>query len=229
MSAFTFAGFPPAGVQFLADLRANNNKAWFDAHRTTYDTDLMGPARALVTDLGVHLQERISPTIHAEPKVNGSIMRINRDIRFSKDKSPYKTYPGLWFWEGSGPSMGHPGFYFALGGDELTLGAGRHEFDKDALERYRADVVDERRGGALAGVVDGIRRAGPYEIGGQHFKQVPRGFDKTHQRADLLRHGGLHAGVTMPLPADVHSPALVELCVTHFSRLAPLVEWLAQL
>src|SRR2546426_751908 len=83
MNTTAFTGFPREGTQFLAELRSNNNKAWFDAHRQAYDAGLMAPARALVSDLGAQLQARVSPTIHAEPKVNGSIMRINRDIRFS--------------------------------------------------------------------------------------------------------------------------------------------------
>src|SRR5947208_986392 len=100
MATASFAGFPPAGLQFLAGLQANNNKTWFDANRADYDTGLIAPARQFVVDLGAKLREQVSPRIHAEPRTGGSLMRINRDTRFSKDKSPYKDYLGLWFWEG---------------------------------------------------------------------------------------------------------------------------------
>src|SRR4051812_38810038 len=108
-----FTGFPKSAVAFLAQLAANNEKAWFDAHRETYDNDLMEPARAFVSALGPALQ-KVSKGIRYEPKVNGSIMRINRDTRFSNDKSPYKTHFDLWFWKGDEKSWSHPGFFFRL-------------------------------------------------------------------------------------------------------------------
>src|SRR5438876_5955775 len=100
------AGTPAEGIQFLRDLRANNNKAWFDAHRKVYEEYLLEPAKQFVLDAGERLR-KIAPGIHAEPRVQGgSILRINRDTRFSKDKSPYKNHLDFFFWEaGSGASM----------------------------------------------------------------------------------------------------------------------------
>src|SRR5579862_1483254 len=105
-----FEGFPRSGLEFLSGLAANNNKAWFEEHRNEYEKCLLEPAKDLVVDLGSKLQDQVSPNIQADPRFNGSIMRISRDIRFSKDKSPYKNWLGLWFWEG-GPrrSMESPG------------------------------------------------------------------------------------------------------------------------
>lgn len=82
-----FDGFGPDTVIFLSELSANNNKAWFDSHRSEYETSYIAPAKAFVGAVGAGLQA-IAPGIHAEPKVNGSIFRINRDIRFSRDKTP---------------------------------------------------------------------------------------------------------------------------------------------
>jgi uncharacterized protein (TIGR02453 family) len=91
-----FAGFPPEGLAFLEGLGRDNTKAYFDAHRATYESALLEPAKAFVVALGEELRARVSPGIRAEPRVNGSILRINRDTRFSADKTPYKDHLDLW-------------------------------------------------------------------------------------------------------------------------------------
>ena len=224
-----FEGFPSGGLQFLDELSRNNNKPWFDAHRAEFDEYLMAPARDLVVDLGVQLQERVSPRINVEPRVNGSIMRMNRDVRFSRDKTAYKTWLGLWFWEGKGRSMDCAGCYFGLSAHELTLGAGKHGFDPAMLGRYRSAVVDPAMGAELVAALEGIRQAGPYEIGGQHYKQVPPGFDRGHERAALLLHNALYAHATLPIPEELHTSAFVGFCLGHYAALAPLHNWLARL
>ena len=93
---------PTATLDFLADLRAHNTRAWFDANRSRYETDFVGPAKDLVTRLAPVL-ERLSPGIRSEPRVLGSIFRIQRDTRFSPDKRPYKDHLDLWFWHGRAP------------------------------------------------------------------------------------------------------------------------------
>ena len=90
---------PTATVEFLAELRAHNSREWFDAHRARYERDLLAPAKQLVTELAP-LLERLAPGIRAEPRVLGSIFRINRDTRFSSDKRPYKDHLDFWFWHG---------------------------------------------------------------------------------------------------------------------------------
>jgi uncharacterized protein (TIGR02453 family) len=94
-----FAGFPPATLRFLGDLAENNTKAWFDEHRADYESNWVAPAKAFVSAAGEALTD-LAPRIEAQPRVNGSIFRVNRDTRFSKDKSPYKDHLDFWFWEG---------------------------------------------------------------------------------------------------------------------------------
>ncbi|HEY3117132.1 MAG TPA: DUF2461 domain-containing protein [Chloroflexota bacterium] len=224
-----FEGFPPAGLEFLRGLAANNNKAWFEAHRDDYEECLLEPAKDLVVDLGQKLQDQISPNIQADPRFNGSIMRISRDIRFSKDKSPYKSWFGLWFWEG-GPrrSMESPGFYFSLDPDQLVLGAGKHGFDKPMLDKYRSAAVDPKTGPGLLKVVEGARAAG-YDVGGKSYKQTPRGYEpKDPATADMLLYGALHAGISMPVPPEAHSPHFVDFCLDRFRAVAPLEQWLGK-
>ena len=223
-----FQGFPAEGFGFLDELALNNNKQWFDSHRSQFDEYLLEPAKKYVVELGEKLRAQISPGIHAEPRINGSIMRMNRDIRLSKDKSPYKTWFGLWFWEGDHRSMECSGFYLGITPGEATLGAGRHGFEKESLDRYRAAVVDPRRGPELQQALEAVRKAGDYEIGGRSYKQVPPGFDKNHERADLLLYGGLHAGVTLADPPELHTPGFVDLSLRHYQAMAPLHRWLVK-
>ena len=221
-----FRGFPEAGQRFLDELALNNNKEWFDSHRRDFDENLLEPAKDFVVELGAAMREKISLGVHAEPKINGSIMRMNRDIRFSKDKSPYKTWFGLWFWEGEKRSMESTGFYLGLTGGEVTLGAGKHGFEPEVLERYRAAVVDPKLGADLQQAIDSVKAAGAYEIGGRSYKQVPRGFDRDHPRADLLLHNGLHAWTSFEDPPELHTPGFVEFTLRHYQAMAPIHRWL---
>lgn len=217
-----FSGFPRGAPGFLARLAENNAKPWFDRHRGEFEELLLAPARAAVAALGARLKTH-APGIRAEPRINGSIMRINRDTRFAKNKAPYKDYLGLWFWEGEGPSRACPGFYFGFGAKSLTIGAGMHRFGPDHLARYRPAVVDPDHGPALGRIVDALSAG---ELGGRHYKRVPRGFDPDHRNAALLLHNGLTAGRTEALPEALFGPGAAEYCAAAFSRYAPLHRWL---
>src|SRR5215213_5040596 len=98
-SMSAFGGFPPETISFLRELRVNNRREWLDAHRDDYEAYWLGPAKAFVVAAGRLLAE-LAPQIRAEPRVLGSILRINRDSRFSRDPSPYKDHLDVWFWEG---------------------------------------------------------------------------------------------------------------------------------
>src|SRR6185503_15233546 len=137
MLAVAFSGFAPELIDFLGQLRANNNRDWFQAHREAYERYYVDAAREFVVAIGPRLAE-LGEGIHAEPKVRGSIFAINRDIRFSPDKTPYKAYLDLWFWQGDGPSRERPGYFMRLDAEHLTLGAGMHMFGDAALAAYRA-------------------------------------------------------------------------------------------
>lgn len=220
-----FEGFPKQTLTFLRGLGKNNEKEWLSAHRADYDAYYMDPAKAFVAAMGDKLA-KLAPNVSAVPKVNGSIFRINRDIRFSKDKTPYKDHLDLWFWEGDDRKNAVSGFFFRLQHNQLLLGVGNHSFAKDRLAAYRAAVADDEMGKPLAALQKKLAKAGmPLE--GASYKKVPRGFDPDHPRADLLKHGALHAGVTLrPLPQDVHSAKLATLCAGHFKKLLPLHRWL---
>jgi uncharacterized protein (TIGR02453 family) len=221
-----YAGLPHQTVDFLAELAANNTREWFQAHRADYEASFLEPARALVRALGERLPE-LGPGVRAEPKVFGSILTINRDVRFSTDKTPYKSYLDLWFPQGEGPSRERPGYFLRLRPTSLLLGAGMHVFHVAALERYRETLLnDAERRESLEALADALDAA---ELGGQTHKRTPPGVPSDHPGARWLRHNGLFAETERPLSPEVFSPGLVDLCLGTFGRYQPLQQWLVDL
>jgi uncharacterized protein (TIGR02453 family) len=225
----TFSGFPPEGLQFLADLADNNNRDWFNERKQVYLDHIVAPAVAFVRTMGEQLHF-ISPHIQYDTRTNGqgSLMRIYRDTRFSKDKSPYKTWIGLRFWEGAGKASQNPGFFFGYDASGGGLHVGMHGFDKAMLAAYREAVDDDEQGADLEAALDSIRQAGSYEINGEHYKRVPRGFDPDHPRAGLLRFNTLYASSPGIEPAMLSSPGLVNVVLDHCQNTAPLHRWLVE-
>jgi uncharacterized protein (TIGR02453 family) len=223
-----FSGFPPEGLAVLAALEAENTRAAFEANRRSYEEGLLEPAKAFVVALGEELR-RFAPHVHADPRVNGSIFRVNRDTRFSRDKRPYKPHLDLFFWEGEGRSRECPGYFFRLRPRTLTLGAGMHHFEGVVLDRYRAAVADGRKGAALEQALAVARTVRGTQLGGAAYKRVPAGFDAAHERAGLLKHDGLFVFIEQPLPKAVASVRLVTFCARRYERTAPLVRWLREI
>jgi len=219
-----FDGFPKATLKYLREIAKNNNRDWFNDNRERYETFYLDPAKRFVEAMGPRL-ERFAENVRAEPRVNGSIFRINRDTRFSKDKTPYKPHLSLFFWVGEGRGRELPGFFMRLTATRLALGAGMHGFDPQRLARYRKAVADSRRGPELAKACAKLERAG-YEIGGAHYKKVPRGLAADHPREALLRHNGLFVFDEARLPAEVHSAKLLQYCARKFKAFAPIPAWL---
>jgi uncharacterized protein (TIGR02453 family) len=218
-----FAGFPRGTFTFLRGLRDNNDKAWFEAHRSDFERYWMAPARECVEVLGPRLR-KIAPGIHYEAKVNGSIFRINRDVRFAKDKSPYKTNLDLWFWHGSRSGWDAPGIFVRIAPDLAMVGVGMHAFTPGQVDVYRKAVVDPRKGNALARVAAAVSSAG-YEVGGAARKKVPRGFDPAHPRAAFLLHDALWAEFRSK-PAIAQTAGFVDICAEHAEAMWPLGKWL---
>lgn len=220
-----FGGFPADTSEFLADLGDNNNRTWFEANKTRYQRAFVEPAKAFVSAIAPHFA-RFAPEIHAEPRVNGSIFRINRDIRFSADKTPYKDHLDLWFWRASRTSG--PGFFLRLTHDTLHLGTGCHAFDSDGLGAYRQAVLDGVEGSALDAVAGEVVAQG-YLLGGEHYKRVPRGLPADHLRARWLRRNSLYAHIEFDhTDVPLHDAAIVAVVADHFRALLPLYHWLSR-
>jgi uncharacterized protein (TIGR02453 family) len=224
-----FSGFPTQGIQFLESLARNNEREWFRAHKEDYLEHVLGPAQDFVFALGERLKS-VSEGIRYDLHTNGSgsILRIYRDVRFSKDKRPYHTRIRIVFWEGDRRKTENPGFYLGIDPSGVGVFAGIHAFVKPFLTAYREAVADDQLGTELEAVLRSVGDAGKYEIGGEHYKRVPRGYDAEHARADLLRYNGLYAHAQAIGPELITTPELVEVCFEHLRNMAPLQQWLVK-
>lgn len=223
-----FTGFPPGAFEWFRHIAGNNNKTWFEAHKSEYVENLQRPAQAFVVALGERLTSVI-PTIGYDPRLHrGSLMRIYRDIRFSKDKSPYKTHIGANFWDGE-RGAGGSGFHFWMDAEGARLYVGYHEFSKPMLETYRTAVDDHRQGTQLQAVVKQLQQTEGFGVGGEQYKRVPAGYDAHHPRADLLRYKSLHGHSPHLELETLQSPKLVDRCFDYAGTLLPLHRWFMQL
>lgn len=177
--------FSPALFDFFRDLRAHNDRAWFQANKARYERDVKTPALLFIEAVGPALH-RISRHVVADPRpVGGSMFRINRDIRFSSDKSPYKTALGMSFGYAGSRHGGGPGFYLHLEPGETFAGGGVHMPDTATLTRIRDAIVGDVRGWKR--VVDAADFAPMFTYYGESQKRVPAGYPADHAFAEHLR------------------------------------------
>jgi uncharacterized protein (TIGR02453 family) len=205
-----FQGWPPSAFAWFERLMEDNSKAYFTAHRSTYDNDVKGPLLALLAEL----EEEFGP---------GKVFRPNRDVRFSHDKSPYKTntaavVPG---------DMHHPGFWVEVSADGMAAGAGFHGADRAAVERFRTAVDDATSGSTLEEIVGRLEDEG-LETHGETLKSAPRGYPKDHPRIRLLRHTHLIAVRREPVSPLVQSPAAAGWVRDTWHACQPMVSWLRE-
>lgn len=229
MTASEFAGFRPAGRKFLRSLAKNNDREWFLRNKPTYESELRAPLAALVEEVDVRLAS-FAPEIVGDPKT--AMFRIHRDVRFSADKSPYKTHVACWFHHsdagrgvGSATPHGGAGFYFHLEAGRASLGGGIWMPPRPTLTRLREAIDDDHR--ELNKILrDASRRR---HFGGlaeeNMLTRMPRGYADTHPAATLLRHQSYTLGREMT-DAEVQSVALPDLLAREYERLLPLVRWI---
>lgn len=225
-----FQGIPKAGLKFMGELAENNEHEWFEANKQRYQDAVLAPSLALVAALGARLKS-ISKDIISDRRSNGSgsLMRIHRDTRFSKDKTPYNPYITMMFWEGAGKKTESPAFGLRFDARSGGLMVGMYGFPKPMLAAYREAVLDTQLGAELDDAIDAVQQAGSYDISGEHYKRVPSGLPADHPRAELLRYAGLYAHGPTLRGKDLTSPALVDLCYAHFEKMAPLQRWLVKI
>lgn len=202
-----FRGWSLDAVRFFADLEANNTKAWWDAHRSVYDEVVRAPMDALVAAV----PEAYRP-LH--------VFRPYRDVRFSRDKRPYKTNVGA-VSEREGGAM----YYVHLDAQGLMAASGYHAMASDQVARFRAAVDDAEAGEELADVVRDLERAG-YEVGGDAVRTAPRGWPRDHPRIRLLRHKEIHAARTWPPGRWLSTRQALDRVVAAWAGAEPLSRWL---
>ena len=224
-----FGGFRPEAFRFLRDLGRNNEKTWFEAHRDVYERELRAPMRQLVETLDARLSA-IAPEIVGDP--NRSMFRIHRDVRFSRNKSPYKTNAGAWLYHrdagrkvGRVGEGGGAGFYFHIDATTCFMAGGIWMPAPPALLRIRAAI--DARPTALARLTSapGFRQRFDGLNEQAKLRRVPRGFSPDHPAAEWLKLQSFTASASIE-PSVVTSPRLVDHLCRDFERLVPLVRWL---
>ncbi|MEN9509028.1 MAG: hypothetical protein RLZZ621_1591 [Gemmatimonadota bacterium] len=225
----SFERFAPKALTFLRGLARNNRKEWFEDHRADYEREVKAPLAQLIEEMDVRLAE-VAPEIIGSPKK--SAFRIHRDVRFSKDKSPYKTHVACWFFHRdvgtrivSEAVHGGAGFYLHVAPGASFCGGGIWMPPRPALQKIREALVEDGEGWEAIVLDRGFRRRfGALDEEGM-LTRIPRGFDPQHPAAAWLRYQSFTAGC--PLTDDeVTSPRLPDLLTRYFAAMTPFVRWL---
>jgi uncharacterized protein (TIGR02453 family) len=200
----TFSGWPEAALDFYEGLEADNSKAFWTAHKATYESAVLGPMTELIEELGPDFGD-------------GKIFRPHRDIRFSKDKSPYKTAIGAMLGDG----------YIQLSANGLAAGNGTYTMASDQLDRFRQAVANDATGEKLEQVIDVIGRDGIAVQGHDVLKTAPRGYPADHPRIEILRYKGIIAWKEWPVEPWLSTPAAKQRIASFLVSTRPLADWLA--
>jgi len=221
--------FSTATLAFLRGLKRHNDRAWFEANRPAYEAEAKQPMRELIEEMDVRLT-RFAPEIIGDPK--RSMFRIYRDIRFSPDKSPYKTHASCWFYHRDGSRAvgresggGGAGFYFQIAPGDSFVGGGMWMPPRDALLRLRESIAeDPKRFGKIATDRRLLRRFGGLSEEAV-LRRVPRGFAPDHPAARWLKFQSFVMGraLTDAQAVSARLPALLE---ADFRLMLPLVRWI---
>jgi uncharacterized protein (TIGR02453 family) len=215
--------FSPALFKFLRDLKANNDRDWFKANQGRYEEAVRGPALEFIAHMGPRLHA-ISPHFLAVPKkVGGSMFRIHRDTRFSKDKTPYKTHTGIQFRHEDGESAHAPCFYLHLEPGEVFVGAGVWRPDTASAKQIREAIVEDPKGWTKA--TGGKAFKARFTLGGDSLKRPPRGFDKEHPLLEDLKRKDFIALAKLT-QKDVTSGDVLKTITATCKAGAPLVRFL---
>jgi len=203
-----FQGFPAAALDFYDDLEMDNTKSFWEAHKAVYDEAVKGPMLALVTAL--------------EPEFGtAKVFRPYRDVRFAKDKTPYKTNQGAYV--AVAPATG---WYLEISARGVRVGGGIYEASGERLAAFRDAIADDKTGPKLKRILTKLEKDA-WEIGGEQLKTAPRGYDAEHPRIELLRHKQLFAGKLYGFEPVIHTPELVDRVRADWRTLKPMVDWVA--
>ena len=203
----TFTGFPPAALDFYDDLEVDNTKTFWEANKAVYAESVAAPMKALTAAL----EEEFGPA---------KIFRPYRDVRFSKDKTPYKTHQGAYV--AVAPATG---YYVQVGAPGVRTGGGFYDATPARLASIREAVAHDRHGPELETVLAALQKKG-WEVGGDRLKTSPRGYDADHPRIELLRHKSLTVTRHHGFEPYVHTPELLDHVRADWREINPLIEWL---
>lgn len=221
--------FTKRALGFFRGLARHNEKAWFEAHRDEYESEVRQPMRELIEDLDTRFAQ-FAPEIGGNPK--RSMFRINRDIRFSKDKSPYKTHVACWFFHrdaghgvGGDAAHGGAGFYVHLSPTESFCGGGIWMPPRPTLVKLRQHLADDYQGFEDIVLSSGFKRRFGALDDEAMLTRMPRGFDPEHPAGKWLRYQSFTTWRDMP-KAEFESAKLPDTVAKTFEALVPFIRWL---
>lgn len=219
----TFPGFPPGFFKFYKELVKNNQRDWFNANKDRYLDDVVAPSLEFISAIEPKLK-KVSPHFLAIAKRSrGSLMRIYRDTRFSKNKQPYKTNLGISFRHEMGKDVHAPGFYFHYSPEESFFGGGMWRPDKDPLKQIRTTIVDYEARWKRVKANKKFKEV--FELSGESLKRPPRDFDKDHKLIEDLKRKDFIA--VCPIQnSDLKKPEIVDITIDRMRRSMPLVRFL---
>ena len=204
-----FSGFPVAALDFYDDLEMDNTKSFWTAHKHVYESAVRAPMTALVGAL--------------EPEFGqAKIFRPYRDVRFAKDKTPYKTHQGAYV-----ATVPGTGWYVQISAAGVRVGVGFYDASPARLSGIREAIVDDTRGRRLQRILTKLQKQG-WELGGETLKTSPRGYDAGHPRIDLLRHKSMTLGRSYGFEPVIHTAELLDLVRTDWRAGRPFVEWITE-
>ena len=216
-----FKGFSKRALEILAEL-PSWDREYFAAHKKEYQAEILETSRDFVVALGALLQERVSEGLQAVPKVNGSLSPIHRDTRFSTDKTLYKNFLMVKFWEGS-DRKNAPCLRLRM--DPAGVGIAS-SFRMSDLDRWRKVVDDQQTGGWLAAEVKRLQKTLGAELRGKALKRVPKPYASDHPRGNLLKHQEIYCCWWVSDPPSLSSADFVSWCAGQFEELAGIHHWL---
>lgn len=206
----TFEGFGPRVKTWFEGLEADNSKAYFAADRAFFEDAIRGQLEALLSELGDEFGGQLK------------LFRQNRDIRFSADKSPYKTNTyGILY----GTELASEGLYASISAHGLVAGSGYHTLARDQLDRYREAVADDKLGPELAALAAAAQAAG-LELWGESLATAPRGYAKDHERIELLRRKSLTLGARRAFGRGIGRRDGLEFVAATWRASGPVTRWL---
>jgi uncharacterized protein (TIGR02453 family) len=221
----TFQGFTPDALAFLAELRENNDKGWFEPRKERYETFVREPALQFITAM-IEPLEKIAPHFLAiSRKAGGSLMRPYRDIRFSADKTPYKTNVGIQFRHGAGRDVHAPGYYVHIAPDECFLGVGLWKPPSEPLFQIRSAMAE--RPDVYRAIIDEREFADRFSLEGESLKRPPKGFDPDHPLIEELKRKDFIASHEIGIDVVI-SPALLNVAIESFLMAGPYMRFLCE-
>ncbi|MBU1658739.1 DUF2461 domain-containing protein [bacterium] len=216
-----FNGFSKKTLPFLSAIRANNNKEWFEAHKSEYRELILEPSLAFVIEMGEHLQA-LEPAINAVPKINGSLFRIYRDIRrMGVNKEPIKSRIGIIFWQGGLKRLQSSCFYLHFSPEELFVAVGIRWFEKPLLEAYREYILDEEKRVELDAILKDMLSYG-YQILPHEYKRYPKGFHSHMPSADMSLYKGMAAYKVLDPQCIEEGEKLIAMLYEIYENMLPL-------